>query len=408
MLDPLKLARAMLQHNCMHVAILAASSEALSHPAAAPQRIKAVGSRMGGRGGRAQEARLRHALQVFAVALSNEQYSGASVSEWDVVHWFKAVADMGNSDYARRIGSILLRGTRSMPSQPQEGLKYLLQAAAFGAAPLSCQHATARPPQTPCSFKRCMAATSAHCMAAHCMAATSAHCMAATSAHAWPRTAWPLSLRRGGMLLLRALWRYHAMWCMLCCRGARPSERQSRALSPHAAGDKSCAGDKSAMAQIGHMYANGRGVPQSNETALQYFRHSAEVPNPDASGMFGLGYMHLHGYGLPRNLTAALGWLVRAAKAHNAEALYHVGTLGLDGAADGRVKLQDAIQALVDAASVRCPPPLLMHAHARRTQLLHAGMSPRQRVARMQPCGGCKPDHRAGMLWLIQQADSAG
>lgn len=57
----------------------------------------------------------------------------AKVSEWDYVHWFKTVADMGSIDYARRAAAILTRGTRHIPSDPEEGLKYYLQAAAGGA-----------------------------------------------------------------------------------------------------------------------------------------------------------------------------------------------------------------------------------------------------------------------------------
>ena len=64
--------------------------------------------------------------------LSNELFKAASVSEWDIVHWFKTVADMGSIDAARRAATILTRGTRLIPSDPEEGLKYYLQAAAGG------------------------------------------------------------------------------------------------------------------------------------------------------------------------------------------------------------------------------------------------------------------------------------
>ena len=36
------------------------------------------------------------------------------------------------------------------------------------------------------------------------------------------------------------------------------------------------AGDADAMAHVGHMYANGAGVEQSNLTALRWFKEAAE------------------------------------------------------------------------------------------------------------------------------------
>jgi hypothetical protein len=72
-------------------------------------------------------------VQVITSVLSNELFKAASFSEWDLVHLFKTVADMGSIDHARRAAAILTRGTRLIPSDPKEGLKYYLQAAAGGA-----------------------------------------------------------------------------------------------------------------------------------------------------------------------------------------------------------------------------------------------------------------------------------
>ena len=55
------------------------------------------------------------------------------------------------------------------------------------------------------------------------------------------------------------------------------------------------AGDPDAMAHLGHMYANGFAVKQSNKTAWQFFWKAAERGH--ASGFFGMGYMHLTGQG---------------------------------------------------------------------------------------------------------------
>ena len=80
-------------------------------------------------------------MQVTTVVLSNELFKSAAASEWDIVHLFKTVADMGSIDHARRAASILTRGTHLIPSDPEEGLKYYAQAAAggmFSMQPLCC------------------------------------------------------------------------------------------------------------------------------------------------------------------------------------------------------------------------------------------------------------------------------
>lgn len=77
-------------------------------------------------------------LQVLTSVLSNELFKSAAVSEWDIVNWFKTVADMGSIDHARRAANILTRGTRLIPSDPEEGLKYYLQVAAGGMLTQSC------------------------------------------------------------------------------------------------------------------------------------------------------------------------------------------------------------------------------------------------------------------------------
>lgn len=107
------------------------------------------------------------------------------------------------------------------------------------------------------------------------------------------------------------------------------------------------------MAQIGHMYANGDGVPQNNVTALDWFLKSVEGNIPDASGLFGVGYMYLHGYGFEQNSTDALQWLRGAAEKHNAEALYHLGIIGLEEPHSTPEDTREALKHLQDAAAVR-------------------------------------------------------
>lgn len=112
------------------------------------------------------------------------------------------------------------------------------------------------------------------------------------------------------------------------------------------------AGDQAAMSQIGHMYANGDGVAQSNTTALEWFLQSVGGKEPDPSGLFGVGYMYLHGYGVEQNTTEAMEWLQGAAKRHDAEALYHLGVLRLEEPHLTTEETQEAIKYIQDAAAV--------------------------------------------------------
>ncbi len=66
------------------------------------------------------------------------------------------------------------------------------------------------------------------------------------------------------------------------------------------------------MAHLGHMYANGQGVAQSNETALQWFTRSSDAGHP--SGMYGLGYMYVSGQGVLQDHRRAFELFEDAAK----------------------------------------------------------------------------------------------
>ena len=66
------------------------------------------------------------------------------------------------------------------------------------------------------------------------------------------------------------------------------------------------------MAHLGHMYANGQGVPQSNETALEWFTSSSDAGHP--SGLYGLGYMYVSGQGVPQDHRRAFELFEEAAK----------------------------------------------------------------------------------------------
>ncbi|KAI3429526.1 hypothetical protein D9Q98_005614 [Chlorella vulgaris] len=73
------------------------------------------------------------------------------------------------------------------------------------------------------------------------------------------------------------------------------------------------AGDPDAMAHLGHIYANGRGVPQDNATAVAWLYKAAEQGH--ASGFFGLGYMHMTGQGAEQDHGKALRYFTDASQA---------------------------------------------------------------------------------------------
>ena len=62
-------------------------------------------------------------------------------------------------------------------------------------------------------------------------------------------------------------------------------------MSSHACRQAAEGGDADALGQLGHMYANGIGVPASNATARKYFQQSANLGHP--SGHYGLGYLYM-------------------------------------------------------------------------------------------------------------------
>ena len=64
------------------------------------------------------------------------------------------------------------------------------------------------------------------------------------------------------------------------------------------------AGEPTAFAQLGNMYAQGIAVEQDNLTALEYFRRGASKDHPPSQN--GLGYMYMHGYAIEPNIRPPL------------------------------------------------------------------------------------------------------
>jgi len=70
-------------------------------------------------------------------------------------------------------------------------------------------------------------------------------------------------------------------------------------------------GDAHAQAILGFMYANGRGVPQSYDVAVDWYLLSAEQGDP--TGQYLLGLMYDKGFGVTANVVLAHKWLNLAA-----------------------------------------------------------------------------------------------
>jgi uncharacterized protein len=70
-------------------------------------------------------------------------------------------------------------------------------------------------------------------------------------------------------------------------------------------------GDPHAEALLGFMYANGRGVPQSYDVAVDWYVQSAEQGDP--TGQYLLGLMYDKGFGVTANIILAHKWLNLAA-----------------------------------------------------------------------------------------------
>eukprot|EP01047_Picozoa_sp_COSAG01_P021570 COSAG01_NODE_1255_length_11040_cov_67.549584_9_plen_385_part_00 len=88
-------------------------------------------------------------------------------------------------------------------------------------------------------------------------------------------------------------------------------------------------GDPHAMSMLGHMYASGLAVEQSNETALEWFTKAQELDFAGAAN--GLGFLHMHGMGVPQDYEKALEYFVSASERGNAEAHFNLGAMYIDG-----------------------------------------------------------------------------
>lgn len=81
-------------------------------------------------------------------------------------------------------------------------------------------------------------------------------------------------------------------------------------------------GDAHAQFDLGRAYEDGKGVPQDDARAVEWFRKSAEQGNAQAQNS--LGVMYALGRGVPRDREEAVRWYKKAAKLGLPEAIYNV------------------------------------------------------------------------------------
>jgi len=90
------------------------------------------------------------------------------------------------------------------------------------------------------------------------------------------------------------------------------------------------AGDARGMANLGVMYANGRGVPQDDAQAVNWYRKAAEAG--DADGMTNLGWMYQNGRGVARDDAQAVNWYRQSAEAGSPHGMANLGWMYWNGA----------------------------------------------------------------------------
>lgn len=119
-----------------------------------------------------------------------------------------------------------------------------------------------------------------------------------------------------------------APWALALCLGLISCEDR-RADKAYLRGDYAKAaqelqflaeqGEARAQYDLGLLYDTGRGVPQSNEAALQWYQRAAEQGEPRAQ--YNLGLMYANGQGVPQDYARAYFWTSLSAAQGNGHAM---------------------------------------------------------------------------------------
>lgn len=86
--------------------------------------------------------------------------------------------------------------------------------------------------------------------------------------------------------------------------------------------ERAKAGDAAARAELGRAYEDGKGVPQDDVKAAEWFRKAADQGNAQAQNS--LGVMYALGRGVARDKEEAVRWYRKAAKGGLSEGFYNV------------------------------------------------------------------------------------
>jgi hypothetical protein len=92
---------------------------------------------------------------------------------------------------------------------------------------------------------------------------------------------------------------------------------------------KAEAGDPTAQFAMGKAYEDGKGVPQSDEQAVEWYRKAAEQGNAPAQN--DLGLIYLAGRGVERSKEEALKWSHKAARQKYPAAMFNLGAAYYNG-----------------------------------------------------------------------------
>ena len=110
------------------------------------------------------------------------------------------------------------------------------------------------------------------------------------------------------------------------------------------------AGDSQAQYNLGWMYKRGRGVPQSDDTAIMWFEMSAQSGHPGAQST--LGSIYYYGEGVVRNELVGAKWYTLAARQGNLRArseLEYINYKGI-GVAHGYRSITDQLAGMIGSA----------------------------------------------------------
>ncbi|KAF9540315.1 hypothetical protein EC957_004393 [Mortierella hygrophila] len=84
-------------------------------------------------------------------------------------------------------------------------------------------------------------------------------------------------------------------------------------------------GDMSAQVALGNMYADGEGVLQDYQSAMDWYLKAANQGDP--IGQRRVGFLYHRGLGISRSYSTALEWFIKAADQGDADAQYSVGVM---------------------------------------------------------------------------------